>query len=493
MKYKNYLYRIIKMRFRLILTMTSVLRKMKRVIIFMFLLIPRLMIAQYDLSYVPMETYDANSDELIRYIKSNLNYGLKKSRASKIELAYEKSTDRILNLVNKKVFIRDDSLQAYVEDVINDIVSSNSINNKPKLILIAKNPSVNAFNMGQGVILVNIGLLGKVWNRSQLAFVLAHEIAHEELKHVTIKSVHTGSTAKTRQQLNQNLRAGTITAEGLALLRNISYEGSSLSQAIEVMADSKGFEYYTNAGYPPEQAIAALEVITKAYRPKYPLGELLLAPFHSKRFPIKAHWIRNRPKAYSNPTRSLIFNTDSLRSHPKFEERKANIESHFNNDRVKLNANPEKGSRLISMAEFEAIEAAYFTRQYDHCIHLALQMKSRYPGNSYTVTMISKVLIELVEARLIGTFGLYVPQFTSYYHEELRQLNNFLYNLSDTELGNAAYFFLSKSANFNRQNEDHVYLLWKIAKLTNRADVRKRMKDVYRNKFPKGKYNKEIR
>ncbi|MCZ6701849.1 MAG: hypothetical protein O6940_02280, partial [Ignavibacteria bacterium] len=92
-----------------------------------------------------------------------------------------------------------------------------------------------------------------------------------------------------------------------------------------------------------------------------------------------------------------------------------------------------------------------------------------------------------------GTFGLYVPQFTSYYHEELRQLNNFLYNLSDVELGNAAYFFLSNSANFKRQNEDHVYLLWKIAKLTNRADVRKRMKDVYRNKFPKGKYKNEIR
>ena len=172
----------------------------------MLLLLPQSMIAQYDLSYTPRETYDANSDKLIRYIKSNLNYGLKKSRASKIELAYEKSTDRILNLVNKKVFIRDDSLQAYVEEVINDIVSSNSIKNKPKLILIAKSPSVNAFNMGQGVILVNIGLLGKVWNKSQLAFILAHEIAHEELKHVTIKSVHTGSIAKTKQQLNQNLR-----------------------------------------------------------------------------------------------------------------------------------------------------------------------------------------------------------------------------------------------------------------------------------------------
>jgi len=288
--------------------------------------------------------------------------------------------------------------------------------------------------------------------------------------------------------------AGTITAEGLALLRNISYEGSSLSQAIEVMADSEGFEYYTNAGYPPKQAIAALELITKAYRPKYPQGELLLAPFHSKRFPIKAHWIRNRPKAYSNPTRSLIFNTDSLGSHPQFEKRKANIKSHFNdNFPVKLNANLNKGRALIPMAEFEAIEAAYFTRQYDHCIHLALQMKSQYPRNSYTVTMISKALVELFEARLIGTFGLYVPQFTSYYHEELRQLNNFLYNLSDTELGDAAYFFLSKSGNFNRQNEDHVYLLWKIAKLTNRIDVRKRMKDVYRNKFPKGKYKNEIR
>ncbi len=467
---------------------------MKRIMIIMLLLVPQLMIAQYDLSYTPSKTYDANSEELIQYIKSNLQYGLKKNKASKLALAYEKSTERILNLVKKKVFIQDESLQSYVEEVINDIVSNNPIQHKPKLVLIAKNPSVNAFNMGQGVILVNIGLLGKVRNRSQLAFVLAHEIAHEELNHVTLKSAHTGSTAKTKHQLNQNLMEGTITADGLALLRNISYEGSNLSQAIEIMADTKGFEYYTNAGYPREQAIAALELITKAYRPKYPRGELLLAPFHSKRFPIKAHWIRNRPKAYSNPTQSLIFNTDSLRSHPQFEKRKDNIKSHFNdNYPVKLNADLNKGNGLVTMAEFEAIEAAYFTRQYDHCIHLALQMKSQYPQNTYAVTMISKVLVELVEARLIGTFGYYVPQFTSYYHEELRQLNNFLYNLSDTELGDAAYFFLSNSTNFKRQNEDHVYLLWKIAKLTNRADMRKRMKDVYRNKFSKGKYYKEVR
>ncbi len=441
-------------------------------------------------SYEPRKTHSKNSVELIEYIKRNLLYNLRKSDVTKLDLAYEKSTKKIIDMVEREMFIDDDTLQAFVDGVVEKIKSNNTLRNSVQLVLISKSPVINAYNFGQGVIIVNVGLLARVENEGQLAFVIAHEIAHNELNHVTIKSLQVGTNEKAVKQQRKNLAQGNITKEGLDVLRNIASDGSNLSLALETQADLKGYGLFTAAGYAKKDALKALTLLQDKRQPKYAQGELLLMPFDSRSFPIQPHWIRNRPKAYSQPTRSLLFGNDPLRSHPEYEKRKANIERL---DGV-VNSEPDNSSEdAIKMAEFETIAAAYYTRQFDHCLHLALQLRTIYKDHPYLTTTISKVLVKLYEARLEGTFFLYVPQFTANYHPELRQLNNFLYNLKDSELVELAYYYLSNSTRFDKQVEDHYYLLWKIAKHTNRANVRKRMKDSYRTKFPEGKYRSQMR
>ncbi|MBE2279627.1 MAG: M48 family metallopeptidase [Ignavibacteriaceae bacterium] len=59
-------------------------------------------------------------------------------------------------------------------------VSREKINNRFKIV---KDKDVNAFSIAGGMIYINTGLVDFVKSDEELAFVIAHEIAYNELKH----------------------------------------------------------------------------------------------------------------------------------------------------------------------------------------------------------------------------------------------------------------------------------------------------------------------
>jgi len=68
-------------------------------------------------------------------------------------------------------------------------VAKNVLVNEPELFnqlrfYVVKSGSVNAFATQQGIIFVNIGLLSKLNNEAELAFIIAHEISHYKREHL---------------------------------------------------------------------------------------------------------------------------------------------------------------------------------------------------------------------------------------------------------------------------------------------------------------------
>ncbi len=55
-------------------------------------------------------------------------------------------------------------------------------------------------------------------------------------------------------------------------------------------------------------------------------------------------------------------------------------------------------------------------------------------------------------------------------------------------MGEVAFHFLNNQSHFNPEKEEHYYLLWKICSLTIRNQVKKRIKETYKTKFPGGRY-----
>lgn len=77
-----------------------------------------------------------------------------------------------------------DPASRYLEEVKNAVLASQPALREQVRVYACPSPYVNAIEMADGVVLVNLGMLARLEDESQLALVLAHEAAHHALRHV---------------------------------------------------------------------------------------------------------------------------------------------------------------------------------------------------------------------------------------------------------------------------------------------------------------------
>lgn len=124
--------------------------------------------------------------------------------------------------------------------------------------LIVKDPSINAYAMPGGVIVIHSGLILNTQSESELASVMAHEIAHVTQRHlarmmagnknsplVTGLGVLAGAAAASQSpDAAQAIITGTIAAQ--------AHKQLAFSQQMESEADRVGLRILSNAGLDPK-------------------------------------------------------------------------------------------------------------------------------------------------------------------------------------------------------------------------------------------------
>ena len=122
-----------------------------------------------------------------------------------------------------------------------------------------RDDTINAFALPGGFIGVNYGLVLATRNESQLAGVLAHEIAHVTQRHIArrIRSQGRQSVA-TMAAILAAILVGASTGSGDAALGGISMaQGAAMQQSInftranETEADRVGMGFLASAGFDP--------------------------------------------------------------------------------------------------------------------------------------------------------------------------------------------------------------------------------------------------
>jgi len=444
--------------------------------------------AQLPSNYIPRERYSFLSTELIN------------------ELAYSfDEEDRIMNgnkevhkinvgrkafflgKVREGAFIKDDSLEGYVNSVLLKIVADNSLAPYPRRVLVLASPYVNAICFGKGIYAVTISLLARIENENQLAFILAHEIAHDELGHISARIAQEAEldlAEKAQDQLTKII-SNKIIMEDITEFRKLVYGVSKFSRANEMRADSMSVALLSGADYSEGEALSALSVLQSAQSPKQEIGAELFLPFHSPNYPFQDYWLNDRLTVFSKKySGNFLYSSDSVESHPTIELRKEALLSYHTNFPEAKNHQPLRFvNNVTEIAAFETVETAFRNKEYDLCMYYAMQLYSRYPDNTYLVSRMGKVLLDLYEARGSNRFEEYVSKYTTNYCDELKLINSFLYNLTSTELAEIVFHFLSNSSNFNDQERNHHYLLWKISGYTYRMDIKDKVKLAFKEKF----------
>jgi hypothetical protein len=392
--------------------------------------------------------------------------------------------------VRQGYFLEDPILQQFVNAVLERIVDANGLSDQTnRYAFVADNAARSASCHGKGIFIVNVGLLAAIRSEDQLAFVLAHEIAHDELGHIREKILlerNVKLQAKSKKFVKQVFRYNNdIDLEELEEYRNTAYQVMRYSRSAETQADSLGLLYLSKAGYQKEGALELLDLLKEKVKPKYEIGIDFFLPFDSPQYPFQTYWLNEKPAVYNASRKggTNVFSYDSLLSHPDLQRRLAYLDAAAYEVSDYIPGTKTNPSLSIATSELQIIHSALRAGKFDLTLYYAMQMLKKYPENAFVISRIGIALLNSLLAKDDNVFRNIVSPYTGTYNEEQRLMNNFLYNLERKELGEVAYHFMKRNDHFNPQERGHYYLLWRLCDLTYRYDEKSSVAKLYNSKF----------
>ena len=163
--------------------------------------------------------------------------------------------------------VEDPVVSEYVDQLGQEIVK-NSDAKVPFVIKVVDTDEVNAFALPGGYFYVNKGLILEAENESELAGVMAHEIAHVTARHATERM--------TKSQLLQFAAIPALFVGGYwtqyaiyqGLGMGLSLAALGITRRSEAEADQLGTQYLWNTGYDPQGFITFFQKLQAKERKK---------------------------------------------------------------------------------------------------------------------------------------------------------------------------------------------------------------------------------
>jgi beta-barrel assembly-enhancing protease len=144
-------------------------------------------------------------------------------------------------------------LTAYINAIGAKLAAQPQADKYPYRFRVVNDPTINAFALPGGAAFVHTGLIAAVDNESQLAGVLAHEIAHVALRHGTNQASKANLIQLPALLASAALGSGSMLAQlgqlGIGLGANSAL--LHFSRSAETQADLLGVQIASQAGYNP--------------------------------------------------------------------------------------------------------------------------------------------------------------------------------------------------------------------------------------------------
>ena len=282
-------------------------------------------------------------------------------------------------------------MSQYVEDVAEKLLIANQqeeLFNKLRFYVL-KSYAPNAYTTSNGAVIVTVGLLSRIENEAQLAFILSHEIQHYVLKH-GLKQYKKIEYSRTRTATNKD---------------NIIKDIYRFSKENEMEADLKGFDMMVKAGYNLNEGLYVFDMLKYA---DYPFLEITLSidSFENQRYKFPAEFktkILELVKTQNEADeKSLVDDgNDDNSTHPSLD-RRINIMR----DKIDASGNQKgKPAYLLSKDRFEMISKIarhellliYIKRaDFGMSFYLSYMMEKLYGNSSF-----------LGEIRAMSLYGIF--------------------------------------------------------------------------------------
>lgn len=337
----------------------------------------------YDFSnYQSMSSAGIVPNDLIKFYSKEHEYrgAGQKGSSSKEFITENKLSFGVLYSSGKVLF--GDPMSLYTKMVLDTLLFKHrDIRNKIRIFTL-KSSVPNAFTTNDGKIFVTVGLLARLQNEAQLAYILSHEIAHYLER-------HSYESYTFNINIKRKLKYMSLSKERFNSILSSKYKHSKKN---ELEADSIGLNYFAGSLYASTEAISAFDVL------KYSDQPITDTVFNKSFFENKFYWM---PISIWNDTslsggKEIDENDDDSRStHPNIKTRKeklANKKNTRNASSLKFVHSESKFEFIKKISRFELCNILLQESQYDECIYTCYYLLSKYPDNIYLEKTLAKAL-----------------------------------------------------------------------------------------------------
>lgn len=398
-------------------------------------------------------------------------------------------------------------LNDYIEEIFQNILAANpNINAERMALYVSRDISPNASCFGEGTLVINSSLIRRLENESQIAFVIAHEIAHYLNDHVNssiINHVDTKNDKATQKQIKRITKQKyNRNKEGAALLKNVVYDSSKHSRLNESDADSKALELLANTNYSLDEAPKALALLDTIDEEKYQEEIIIHREFNRPLYPFKPEWkVEENPlSAFFDKEKKLELydlNEDSLKTHPDCIKRaeviQGKIGDYNNTGRIVNVQSAEIHENAITQADFDLVLNAYHFENYGYTIYQSLQLQKKYGEHPFLVGIIGACMGEMAHAINKHELGKVLPASSPEFDDNYNELLKFLNNLSLIEMKEVGWNYVAIYQDQAAESEALAYGLALTAKMKGKNELKAKYKNIFLNKFSSSYFVKKAR
>lgn len=360
------------------------------------------------------------------------------------------------DLLHSGTVIYGDEISNFVTKVANKIMESRSDLKAKLRFYTVKSNTANAFSTDQGIIFVTTGLISRLENEAQLAYILAHEISHFTEMHV----VNTFIWQKKEEYNNNWLRQMSI-----------------YSQDKELDADRLAVTLYMKAGYAKEELNSVFDILKYSH---LPFGRKIIGLdyFETSKMILDPTFVSD--SIYIIQTHES--ETDTLGSHPNTSKRKQEVEneiSKLTNEWGIINNfyGQDQFNYIRNLARFESIRIAVLNAEYVESIYSIYLMEEEFPNSIFLKQMKAQSWLGLYRYNKSGQIlEQLIPE--TFYEGEIAVVYQLVKNNERKELTTIALRTIYDLHQSNK-NDDQISAIYSCLLSDLRIDSKFKLTDYY--------------
>ncbi|HRH59767.1 MAG TPA: M48 family metalloprotease [Chitinophagaceae bacterium] len=419
--------------------------------------------AQNNFVYTPLSESESFKksveDALLKRFNDDINSLSSSKYKKEITAVYKERYELLKKYATEGRIVSDSSLNNYIGAITNEITNANpELKSLQMLVLVCTDYWPNAFCFGEGTILFNIGLLNRLDNEAEMAFVICHEMAHQYFKHsnTAISTYFETINSKEFQQKLKEIKESEYgkRAQTETLVKKISFTTRRHSRDHEAQADSMALVWLQKTRFNAEGATGCLTVLDTVDKDKYDTAANPKLFFNFPEYPFQQSWEKNEQSFFSKMAAAGKDENkgteDSLKTHPDCKKRIELLQAMMPPEKTATtNFAVYDSSRFALLKlrmDYEILESSFRQNRLSRSLYYTLQMMQYFPHDAYLTTHVGRCLNEMYAAQKNHTLGTKTDLPSEGREKNYNDFLEFIQKLRLNDFGNISYYFMRLNA-----------------------------------------------